>query len=156
MRATMNIKQAQPQLFQIAPLICSVKASQAAVPLGKHDISNDETEDEVDFYILPVPKHMSIEGRTTTFHEDSLVAAFWWVGLTDVKKDANMEMTTVTKKNVDIPCLINKVDLKMGDKLIQYRAKATAAAEPPASGVVVFAGAQPEAQAKKKARSIKK
>ena len=55
--------------------------------------------------------------------------------------DANMEMTTVTKKNVDIPCLINKVDLKMGDKLIQYRAKA----EP----------AKPEAHAKKKAKTIK-
>ena len=55
--------------------------------------------------------------------------------------DANMEMTTVTKENVDIPCLINKVDLKMGDKLIQYRAKA----EP----------AKPEAHAKKKAKTIK-
>ena len=67
-----------------------------------------------------------------------------------------MEMTTVTKKNVDIPCLINKVDLKMGDQLIQYRAKATTAAEPPTNGVVVRAGAQPEAQARKKARTIEK
>ena len=91
---------------------------------------------------------------TTRFHEDSLVAAFWWVGHTDVNKDANMEMTTVTTKNVDLPCLINKVDLKMGDQLIQYRAKATAAAVPPASGVVVLAGAQPEAQKLKKARTI--
>ena len=140
-----------------------MKASQEAVPLGKHDISNmllPESEDEVDFYIMPVPKESIVSlvmagwPLTTKFHEDSLVAAFWWVGHTDVKKDANMEMTTVTTKNVDIPCLINKVDLKMGDQLIQYRAKATAAAEPPASGVVVLAGAQPEAQKLKKARTI--
>ena len=47
------------------------------------------------------------------------------------------------------------MDLKLGDKLIKYRAKATAAAGPPASGVVVLAGAQPEAQARKKARTSK-
>ena len=51
--------------------------------------------------------------------------------------------------------MINKVDLKMGDKLIQYRAKATAAAEPPASGVAVLAGAQPEAPDREKARISK-
>ena len=73
-------------------------------------------------YILPVPKQSS-EGRTTSFKEDSLVAAFWWVGHTEVKADANMEMTTVTKKNVGIPALINIVDLKVGDKLQKYRAK---------------------------------
>ena len=149
----MNIKQGQLQLFPIAPLSnLSAKAGQAAVPLGKHDISNDETEDEVDFYIMPVPKQSIVSlvmpgwPLANKFHEDSLVAAFWWVGHTDVKKDANMEMTTVTKKNVDIPCLISKVDLKMGDQLIQYRAKATAAAEPD----------KPEAHAKKKAKTIKK
>ena len=59
-RAKMNIKQGQLQLFPIAPLKnFSVKASQEAVPLGKHDISNmllPKSEDEVDFYIMPVPK----------------------------------------------------------------------------------------------------
>ena len=125
----------------VAPLTHFTRtASPAAVPLSKHDVSNDGTADEVDFYILPGPKQ-SLEGRPTTFKEDTLVAAFWWVGHTDVKKDVNMEMTTVTKKHVDIPCLINKVDLKMGDQLIQYRAKA----EP----------AKPEAHAKKKAKTIK-
>ena len=150
-----TLRKVSCSFLPIAPLRhFSSIASPNAVPLGKHDVSTDEIEDEVDFYILPVPKQSS-EGRTTTFKEDSLVAAFWWVGHTDVKKDANMEMTTVTKKNVDIPCLINKVDLKMGDKLIQYRAKATAAAEPSAKGVAVLAGAQPEAQARKKARTSK-
>ena len=121
-RARIHIKQGQLQLLPIAPLThFSRTASLAAVPLGKHDVSTHETEDEVDFYILPVPKQ-SIEGRTTTFKEDSLVAAFWWVGHTDVKEHANMEMTTVTKKNVAIPPLINIVDLKVGDKLQKYRA----------------------------------
>ena len=105
-RARIHIKQGQLQLLPIAPLThFSRTASLAAVPLGKHDVSNDGTADEVDFYIHPVPKQ-SLEGRSTTFKKDALVAAFWWVGHTDVKKDANMEMTTVTKKNVDIPCLI--------------------------------------------------
>ena len=151
MRARTHIKKGQVQLLPIAPLThFSRTASQAAVPLGKHDVSTDETEDEVDFYIMPVPKQPS-EGRTTTFQEDSLVAAFWWVGHTDVKSDANMEMTIVTKKNVDFPFLINIVDLKVGDKLQKYRAKeekgkARAAAEPD----------PPEAHAKKKAKTIKK
>ena len=145
-RARIHIKQGQLQLLPIAPLTHFARtASPAAAPLGKHDISTDETEDEVDFYILPAAKH-PIEGRITTFKEDALVAAFWWVGLTDVKKDVNMEMTTVTKKKVDIPCLTNLVDLNVGDKLIKYRGKATAAAEPD----------QPEAHAKKKAKTIKK
>ena len=108
------------------------------------DVLLPETEDEVDFYILPVPT--TLKGRPTTFKEDSLVAAFWWVGHTEVKEHANMEMTTVTKKKVDIPCLINIVDLNVGDKLIKYRGSATTAAEPD----------KPEAHAKKKAKTIKK
>ena len=122
----------------------------AAVPLGTHDVPTDEIEDEVTWFILPVAKQPS-RWRTTTFQEDSLVAAFWWVGHTEVKADANMEMTTVTKKNVVIPSLINIVDLNVGDKLQKYRAteekgKATAAAEPD----------PPEAHAKKKAKTTKK
>ena len=55
---------------------------------------------------------------------DSTVAAFWWIGTTDQLKDANMEVSYITKKDIEVPILTNITDLMPNVKLLKYRAKA--------------------------------
>ena len=155
-RAKALIKEGQLVLAPVANMLYFlVKYVPGAVKLGKHDISEeDETfEEMVDVYILPVPKPPILAEQLTTFKDDTIVAAYWWIGTTDIKSNANMSITVVEKKQVQIPCFTNTLEIQPGDKLLKYKAKA--AAPVPLSSATVISGDKASVRPKKKGKVSK-
>ena len=150
-RAKTLIKEGALVLLPIAPLnnFWFNKSHPAGVHLGQHDIScADEEEHMVDFYIHPMARPAMEEGKDT-WEDEALVAAFWWVGTTDIKSQVNMRSTIITRKQVNIPVYTNTVDIIPGNRPMLYKAKAAPTGH--LSTATVLAG--DITQPKKKARS---
>ena len=78
------------------------------------------TEYSSDFFILPMPKPMTKEG--TAWPKDAMVAAYWYIATTDRKADANMIESTVSKRGIDVPVLVNLKDIDAYTQLLRYKA----------------------------------
>ena len=61
-----------------------------------------------------------------------------------------MNITVVKKKQVQVPCFTNTVELQPGDKLMKYKAKA--AAPVPLSSATVISGDKTSVRPKKKVK----
>lgn len=120
-RTSMKISKGQLVLAPIAPMAnISCRAGVNSISLGKHMAADAHHE-----FFVAAPGKPPIElADPTNFPADSTVAAFWWIGTTDQLKDANMEVSYITKKDIEVPILTNITDLMPNVKLLKYRAKA--------------------------------
>ena len=120
------------------------KNSQTGISLGKHDVHQGQS---VEFFVLPPSKpNASLE----IIPPDSLMAGFWWVSTTSEKKNANMEMSTVTQNGLDIPVMKNIVELEPHTKLTTFVAQKAKPIVPVKNGADIAKG-QPTKKKQKKA-----
>ena len=96
------------------------------------------------------PPKPPFDEKTTTFPADVTVSAFWWVGTTHIKADANMEYSTVNKGGIDVPVMRNTTVIEPFTKLARFNAKE--AASDPYKKVNVIEGELPVSKAAKKLR----
>ena len=99
--------------------------------LGKFEVDNNSVE----FFASSPPKP-PLEKGVVVWKPNTTVAAFWWVGTSSVKNEANMAIELVTKKGIDLPVLKNTKDLLPFEKLVRYKAK-DASATPLQNATVV-------------------
>ena len=69
------------------------------------------------FFVIPVPTPKHKNDNPTMFDDDTLVAAYWWVGTTTDKKQGNMTTSHVSHGGYMLPVLTNSVDLESNTKL---------------------------------------
>ena len=136
-------------LAPVAPLSnLGTKISATAVSLGQHAVDSDDSDEEfetIEFFVVPPAKPPFQADKPASFPDDATVAGFWWIGTTDNKKDANMQLSHVTKKDITIPVLTNSAEILPDTKLMKYKPKATVV---PLSSAIVLTGA-PKKRAKK-------
>ena len=72
-----------------------------------------------DFFILPMSKPIIKEGDA--WPKDAMVAAYWYIATTDRKADANMIESTVNKRGIDVPVLVNLKDIDAYTPLLWYK-----------------------------------
>ena len=104
----MKVAKGQLVLAPVAPLSnCSAKSSATAVSLGKHAVDEDGHE-LIEFFVAPPSKPAIQHEKPTGFPDDATVAGFWWIGTTDNKQEANIELSHVIvhagwkKKDIEI------------------------------------------------------
>ena len=118
------IKAGQLTLVPIAPILnisATNTPSSSGISLGEHSVGDKQ----VPFFVIPVPKPQSDD---TKFDEDPPVAAYWWVGPTSDKKQANMATSSISHNGFMIPVTTNTVDIAPNSKLLQHvKPKARAA-----------------------------
>ncbi len=118
------------------------------IPLGELALG-DDADDTIDFYALPPGKPPIDPKNPTSFPDDSTVAGFWWIGTTEKKSEANMEIAYVTKKEIEVPVFTNSVEILPHTKLLKFKAKAAVVS---LKGATVLSGNSREQPKKKVAR----
>ena len=111
------VKQGHLTLVPVAPLLnISSKntSSGSGIALGDYKVG-DTT---MPFFVIPVPTPKHKNDNPTMFEDDTLVAAYWWVGTTSDKKQANMTTSHVSHGGYMLPVLTNSVDLESNTKLV--------------------------------------
>ena len=118
-RCTTKINVGALVLVPFLPLqnITTKNTTGSALSLGSHEVSSESIE----FFAVPPPKPV-IE-KKGGISSDAILNAFWWVGTTAIKSEANMEMSSITKYGIDIPIMKNKVVLEPFTVLKKYKAK---------------------------------
>ncbi len=69
-----------------------------------------ETDFCSDLFILPLSKPGCVKDGDT-WQKDAIVVAYWYIATTDKKSDANMIESTVHKRGIDVPVLVNLKDI---------------------------------------------
>ena len=77
--------------------------------------------------------------------------AHWWVGSTDQKNDANMELVQITRNEIEVPVYTNMVDIMPTTRLMKYREKKAQTAAVQLQGATIISGghAPPKKRRKK-------
>ena len=77
----------------------------SGLSLGKHKID----EKTVEFVAAGPPRIAFDAEKPTHVQKDATISAFWWVGTTNVKKDATVELEMKEVKGISAPVLKNQV-----------------------------------------------
>ena len=90
--------------------------SATGLSLGKHRI-DDKT---VEVFATGPPRMAFDAEKPTHVPKDATISAFWWVGTTNVKKDANVELEMKEVKGISVPVLKNHVDIQPYTRLLKF------------------------------------
>ncbi len=129
---TVRIPKGHLVLAPVCPLSSvTTKCSAVAQSLGKRDV--ETIKKSMEFFATPMGKPALVPGETEWkevvvywVKTRCAVVAFWWVGTTQVKAQANMSLEWVSKKGGNVPVLKNTAELQPFTKLLQFKAKALA------------------------------
>jgi hypothetical protein len=154
-RTSAKISKGHLVLAPVCPLSSiTTKASSVGQSLGKFEIENRKKP--MEFFANPLSKPPARDGefewpKPAVLAENTIlsVVAFWWIGTTHEKTQANMALEFVTKNGIAIPVLTNTSDLQPHTKLLRYKAKVAAEAFRDAS--IVTPEAAPAQKRSKKA-----
>jgi hypothetical protein len=156
-RTTVRIPKGHLVLAPVCPLSnITTKSSAAALYLGKHDV--ETIKKSMEFFATPVGKPSFEEGASewkevviAGAKSPCAVIAFWWIGTTQVKAQANMSLDWVSKKGINVPVLKNTAELQPFTKLLQFKAKALLAA--PLVGAIILKDIADDGPAKKRSKA---
>jgi hypothetical protein len=156
-RTTVRIPKGHLVLAPVCPLVnISTKSSAASLSLGKHDV--ETIKKSMEFFATPVSKPSFEEGASewkevviAGAKGQCAVIAFWWIGTTHVKAEANLSLDWVFKKGINVPVLKNTAELQPFTKLLQFKAKALLTA--PLVGAIILKDMADEGPAKKRSKA---
>ena len=87
--------------------------STRGVSFGSFDVGGTKQQE---VFVLPTKP----SGQQTSYPEDVVITAFWWVATTSTKKEANMALEVIQKNGVCVPVLKNSCPLEPFVKLIRF------------------------------------
>ena len=116
-RTSESIPAGKLKLFPKTPMsLISTKASQNSVSAGKHTCNGKQIE----FFMQAPAKPAFDPNKPNHLTAGTTVSAFWWVGITHVKAEANMTLEWHTDKTCSIMVMKNKVALQPFQRLLRY------------------------------------
>jgi hypothetical protein len=156
-RTSVKIPKGHLVLAPVCPLSSiTTKSSPISQLLGKRAI--ETLKKPMEFFATPVPRPPLKQDEFEW--QESVVAgaksmcsvvAFWWVGTTHVKAQANMSLEWVSKKGFDVPVLKNTAELQPFTKLLRFKAKDSVLAPLSDASIVTASAADGTATKRRKA-----
>lgn len=103
----------------------TMKSFVNAVSVGKFDLTGkpvqkaSKSSDSIEFFLTAPPKpNVSCEDNIVP--DASLMAAYWWVGTTYNKAEANVEVEMKEIRGISFPVLTNKKEIPPYSRLLKY------------------------------------
>ena len=99
----------------------TTKGGSGSVGFGKFQVGDKKVE----LFANAPPKPLQDLDDPAEVGPDSALVAFWWVAPTNVKAQANMALSTISKNGIEIPVLKNCKAIPAWERLWKYVAPST-------------------------------
>ena len=119
------------KLAPCAPIsnICTKGCSDKAVSLGCHKSSLDDDSVAVEWFVIE-PSKAPVPTEKKPDISAYIMAAYWWVGTTTNKREANMEFDFKEIRGITIPILKNSCDIQPNTRLLRFSPAPKPAGQP--------------------------